>query len=113
MGCPISLYGGKILSATSFLVWRELELIRAPSSLFQVQKNAPTKPSADGWWGRGAPSEVETPLTDYFTTGVVVSVKWKINLRDERSRETGGRVKVDLINLVSPTLHLSFSLSSR
>ena len=78
-----------------------------------VQKNAPTKPSADGWWGRGAPSGVETPLADHFTTGEVVSVKWKINLRDERSRETGGCVKVDLINLVSPVLHLAFSLSSR
>ena len=32
MGCPISLYGGKILSATLFLVWRELERTRAPSS---------------------------------------------------------------------------------
>ena len=86
------------------------------SNLFErrvVRKeNAPTKPSADGWWGRGAPSGVETPLAGHFTTGEVVSVKWKINLRDERSRETGGRVKVDLINLVSPVLHLSSSYFS-
>jgi hypothetical protein len=74
-----------------------------------LKEDAPTKPSADGWWGRGAPSGVETPLADYFTTGEVLSVNWKIHLRDERPRETGGRVKVDLINLVSlvsPILHL-------
>ena len=25
-----------------------------------IKKNAPTKPSADGWWGRGAPSGVDS-----------------------------------------------------
>jgi hypothetical protein len=80
MGCPTSLYGGKILSAMVFLVWRELEFIRAPSSLFHSKKNAPTKPNANGWWGRGAPSGVGTPLADYFTTGEVVSVNWKTTI---------------------------------
>ena len=49
---PISLYGVEIRFAMSFLVWRGLEPTRALNS----KKNAPTKPSADGWWGRGAPS---------------------------------------------------------
>ena len=49
---PISLYGVEIRFAMLFLVWRGLEPTRALNS----KKNAPTKPSADGWWGRGAPS---------------------------------------------------------
>jgi hypothetical protein len=47
-----SRYGEEIRFAMSFLVWREPEPTRALNS----KKNAPTKPSADGWWGRGAPS---------------------------------------------------------
>jgi len=55
MACPTSLYGEEIRFAMSFLVWRGLEPTRALNNLLE-QKNAPTKPSADGWWGRGAPS---------------------------------------------------------
>lgn len=50
----------------SFLVWRGPEPTRALSEIrysagfFNAKKNAPTKPSADGWWGRGAPSGVDS-----------------------------------------------------
>ena len=44
--------GKEIRFAMLFPVWRGREPTRALNS----KKNAPTKPSADGWWGRGAPS---------------------------------------------------------
>ena len=54
--------GEEIRFSMSFPVWRGPEPARALNS----KKNAPTKPSADGWWGRGAPSgakELHSPRT--------------------------------------------------
>ena len=52
MACLTSLYGEEIPFAMPFPVWKGPEPTRALNN----KKNAPTKPSADGWWGRGAPS---------------------------------------------------------
>ena len=54
--------GERIRFVMSYPVWRGPE----PTRVLNSQKNAPTKPSADGWWGRGAPSgakELHSPGT--------------------------------------------------
>jgi hypothetical protein len=60
--CPTSHCGREIRFAMSFPDWRGPE----PTQALNSKKNAPTKPSADGWWGRGAPSgakELHSPRT--------------------------------------------------
>ena len=54
MDCLTSRCGKESLFAMSFPDWKGPEPMQALN-----KKNAPTKPSADGWWGRGAPSGVK------------------------------------------------------